>query len=117
MTQKRGGGERERERERDRLNSEGKRREKKKRRKERERKKGTRKGGEGVKIGEKRREKTELGGTVAGNSYYSVKSDDRRASKPARFQKIKSPSFWETEFNRKKKHPKRKNPPSPSFLL
>lgn len=57
----------------------------------------------GVKIGEKRREKTELGGTVAGNSYYSVKSDDRRASKPARFQKIKSPSFWETEFNREEK--------------
>lgn len=44
-----------------------------------------------------------MGGTVAGNSYYSVKSDDRRASKPARFQKIKSPSFWETEFNRKEK--------------
>lgn len=115
MTQKRGGEEREREREIG-LIARGKGG-KKKRRKERERKKGTRKGGEGVKIGEKRREKTELGGTVAGNSYYSVKSDDRRASKPARFQKIKSPSFWETEFNRKKKHPKRKNPPSPSFLL
>ena len=69
----------------------------------------------GVKIDEKRgkKKKTELGGTFAGNSYCSVKSDDRRASSlGSRKSNPFEMSFWENYSPGNQNFVKKKHPAS-----